>query len=217
MKLKSPITKYKNEPIYITLPFGDKSFASVYKQLGWGIDRHNGLDCVNSIDPLKAYGSPVLATQDGVVQKVEYETSITAKGNGIVLEGLPFIDGDKKKLLFTVYWHLSDVSVKAGDFVKAGQRIGSLGNSGYSVGNSASPMKGTHLHFMVYEYEMKDGWQLCEPDNGAKGAIDPIRYLEDGWDKNAPIYDPTWIEHSWGITLIIEKSINALKKIFGLK
>ena len=217
MKLKSPITKYKDEPIYITLPYGDKSFLDAYKRLGWDLAFHNGLDCVNSVDPIRAYGSPVLATQDGVVQKVAYETSLTAKGNGLTIEGLPFIKDDKKMLLTELHWHLSDVCVKAGDFVKAGQKVGSLGNSGFSVGGDDSPMKGTHDHFGVFLYvfnEAKKAWELACPDNGVQGAVNPEDWLEENWRTNAPVYEPQGLFHAEEIVRIIAKSIEVLKNWF---
>lgn len=216
--LKSPLARYADEPIYTTLVYGDKTFVEVYKRLGWNLQFHNGNDYVNSSNPVKAYCSPVLAAHDGIVQKVEYTTSVSTKGNGITIEGKPFAENGKTKLICSVYWHLADVSVKAGDTVKAGQTIGLLGNSGYSIGGTLSPMAGTHLHFGVYEYEMKDGrWQLSYPNNGVRGAVDNELYMEANWKEKAPIYNPNKIEHLGSIANVIRKSVEALKRIFGLK
>ena len=190
MKLKSPICKYKDEPIYITLPYGDKSFVDAYRRLGWNLTHHNGIDLTNSITPQKAYGTPVLATQDGLVQSVVYDTSVSTKGNGITIEGNPFNQGGKKMLLCEVHWHLAEVSVKVGDRVKQGQEIGKLGNTGFSIGRGSDEFRGTHNHFMVYPYEYINGsWQKTEPNNGVKGAVNPELWFEENWRQNAPVIE----------------------------
>lgn len=56
---------------------------------------------------------------------------------------------------FTLYAHLSDVTVKLGQQVKKGQVIGHMGNTGNSYG--------AHLHFEVR--------------NGASHCIDPAPYI----------------------------------------
>ena len=56
---------------------------------------------------------------------------------------------------FTLYAHLATVSVKKGENVKKGQKIGDMGNTGRSFG--------AHLHFEVWK-------------NGSR--IDPTEYLE---------------------------------------
>lgn len=210
---KSPIAKYKDEPICITLPYGSKAFVEQYKKLGWNLTHHNGLDLTNSTNPQKAYGTPVYATQDGVVQKVVYETSVNSKGNGITIEGTPFYQDDKRLLLCEVHWHLAEVSVKAGDFVKQGQEIGKLGNTGYSIGGGQSPFKGTHNHFMYYPYELVNGkWQKTEPNNGVSGAVDPLLWLDKDWKETAPIIEYDKKENISGILCIIKRSIDYLLK-----
>lgn len=211
-KLKCPIARYNDEPIYITLPYGSKAFVETYKRLGWDLDYHNGDDYCNSINPQKAYGTPVYASQDGVVQKTTYDTSVNTKGNGLTIEGLPFVKDGKDILLITTYWHLAEVSVKAGDFVKQGQKIGKLGNTGYAVGGHPSPFKGTHIHYMVYPYEKVNGkWQKCFPNNGVKGADNPKNWLEDDWEKNAQVIEYNKLSHIGRILGIIQKSVEYIK------
>jgi len=43
----------------------------------------------------------------------------------------------------TLYAHLNSVSVKLGDNVARGRKIGEAGNTGYSTGS--------HLHFSIYD------------------------------------------------------------------
>ena len=211
-KLKCPIARYNDEPIYITLPYGSKAFVEQYKKLGWDLTHHNGIDLVNSTNAQKAYGTPVYASQDGVVTRSIYDTSVSTKGNGLTIEGLPFYKGDKKILLITTYWHLADVSVKIGDFVKAGQIIGTLGNTGYAIGGHPSPFKGTHIHYMVFPYERVNGkWQKCEPNNGVGGAVNAELWLEDNWKEKAQTITYDKKVDIVNILGIIKRSIEYIK------
>jgi len=95
-------------------PFGGRSY-----------ELHNGIDFTGPI------GKPVLATADGVVEKSE-----RAGGYGLHV----VIDhgfGHE-----TLYAHLSELKVDAGDQVRRGDVIGHLGNTGRS--------SGPHLHYGVY-------------------------------------------------------------------
>lgn len=201
MKLKSPIKKFKDEKIYQTLPYGDKTYLNAYKRLGWDLAYHNGSDLTNSIKTARAYGTPVISAQKGRVQKVFWDSPMSTKGNGIIIEGEPFTDDwGQKRLLCTIYWHLSAIEVKAGDLVKEGQVIGRLGNSGFVIGGKTNPTAGTHIHFMVCSYIEKDGkWQLEFPNNGVHGAVDPLIWLESGWQDNAPIISFQDYESWWEV------------------
>jgi hypothetical protein len=90
-------------------------------------------------------GTPLLAAADGVVTaagdlgpvrcwgRVRVERSLEVR---LLHEVAP--DGNAYA---TVYMHLSEVSVAAGQRVRAGERLGSSGNTGCS--------RGPHLHFQV--------------------------------------------------------------------
>lgn len=85
---------------------------------------HDGID-------LKAdAGTPVLSSVDGIVTDAGYDTTL---GNYVVIS-----DGAG---LETVSAHLSEVSVKSGDTVAAGQETGKVGATGNATGNV--------LHFEV--------------------------------------------------------------------
>jgi murein DD-endopeptidase MepM/ murein hydrolase activator NlpD len=75
-------------------------------------------------------GTPVISWKDGVVSK---EVLDSGYGTAVMLE---HADG-----MQSIYGHLSSKEVKAGDTVKAGQRIGKSGDTG----NSSGP----HLHFEI--------------------------------------------------------------------
>jgi murein DD-endopeptidase MepM/ murein hydrolase activator NlpD len=88
-------------------------------------------------------GTPVYAPAAGVVTLAQLTFF---NGNLIILD-----HGDR---LFTIYAHLSEMNVKPGGKVKAGQLIGRVGTTGRS--------SGPHLHWGAY-------WQNL--------AIDPILLL----------------------------------------
>ncbi len=97
----------------------------------------------NGVDFAAATGMPVQAAADGLVVLA---TELNVRGRSIILDhGLGVYSG---------YWHLSEMHVSVGDFVRAGDDIAAVGNSGRSTG--------AHLH-----------WQLWV--NGI--AVDPLQWL----------------------------------------
>ncbi|MBN1647946.1 MAG: M23 family metallopeptidase, partial [Spirochaetales bacterium] len=99
---------------------------------------HYGIDIANHA------GTRINSAIDGRV--VEIATT-SVFGNYIVVED--------RYGLQTYYAHLSKTSVKKGQYVTQGQKIGEMGTTGLSTGN--------HLHFAVYK-------------NGK--AVDPLLYLQ---------------------------------------
>lgn len=86
--------------------------------------RHGGIDYAISC------GTPIIASNSGLVQYADF---LTLTGNTIIIEhGLG---------LKTVYYHLLDLTVTAGESVEKGQLIGHVGTTGYSTG--------CHLHFQA--------------------------------------------------------------------
>ena len=79
------------------------------------------------------YGTPIMATADGVVLKAGRNVG-SGYGNAIVIRHEFGIE--------TLYAHLSKINVKPGQKVSKGERIGAMGNSGRSTG--------THLHYEVH-------------------------------------------------------------------
>ena len=108
-------------------PVGGKRtgiFGSVRIMNGQARNPHNGEDIGAPM------GTDVLATNDGVVRlTVDHIFS----GKGVYVDhGLGF---------YSMYFHLSEVSVKEGDQVKAGQVVGKVGATGRATG--------PHLHWGV--------------------------------------------------------------------
>ncbi len=92
-------------------------------------------------------GTAIQATGNGTVKKVEKRKS--GYGNNVLIDhGFGFE---------TLYAHMSDIEVKAGQKVTKGQRIGTVGSSG----TSTAP----HLHYEVRKHGK---------------AVNPIDYCMDG-------------------------------------
>ncbi|OLZ10657.1 M23 family metallopeptidase [Sulfobacillus thermosulfidooxidans] len=83
-------------------------------------------------------GTPVHAAWGGVVTQVE---NVNHQGLSVTIK-----DGDQYE---TVYGHLGSASVKAGEMVKQGQVIGTVGGS-----SIYSHQPGSHLDFDVYHGSM---------------------------------------------------------------
>lgn len=75
-------------------------------------------------------GTEVSACTDGKVVLAEFRIST---GWSVVIEHLPG--------LYSLYYHLSSLDVKEGDFVKSSQKIGSSGSTGLATG--------PHLHWEI--------------------------------------------------------------------
>lgn len=87
--------------------------------------RHSGYDLAAPT------GTEFVATQTG---KVRFAGKLIMTGNTIVLEhGLG---------IFSQYYHMDTIDVKAGDIILQGERLGTVGNTGFSTG--------PHLHFCIY-------------------------------------------------------------------
>ena len=97
--------------------------------------KHNGVDFAGKPD------SPIFVTADGVVRHAGWVPSF---GQAILVDhGFGYS---------TLYAHTTGAQVKAGDVVKRGDKIATMGSSGRSTG--------THLHYEVW----KDG-QPVNPRN----------------------------------------------------
>lgn len=137
--------------------FGE-NYLDKYKE--WGLLGHNGQDW-----PCRD-GESVYAAHDGVVTKVIEETvGISGtRGKGISLKS-------KTKwpsgYLTTIYWHLKDFNVQAGQEVKEGDVIAWADNTGYSTG--------THLHFGIKFVD--ENSVTINADNGYGGYVNPLPFF----------------------------------------
>lgn len=86
------------------------------------------------IDMRSPTGTPVFASSDGQVLKVEPKAA-DPRGRYVIL---------KHGYLETHYYHLQSVEVAPGSVIKSGTRIGTVGSTGFSTG--------PHLHFEIREF-----------------------------------------------------------------
>lgn len=138
---------------------------------------HNGVDLV------APHGTPMVAIQDATVVSVKTDPTgygrhvriLTTSKNGVCNEW--------------TYGHCDEIFVKVRDKVKEGDRIATMGNTGFVVSGQTpfwkfNPFAGTHLHLGLRKVKRDPkGWsypdskiKISVPDytNGYKGAIDPL-------------------------------------------
>ncbi len=111
---------------------------------------HHGVDLVK----YKSQVDTIVAHSDGTVVFCQTGQKNNTKATGTASWG-NCVKIDHGNGYFTLYAHLATVSVKNGEIVKKGQKIGFMGNTGRSFG--------AHLHFEVWK-------------GGTR--IDPTPYLE---------------------------------------
>lgn len=154
---------FMQNPVYPTIStaFLFQKFANInWKLYGKTEGKHMGVDITTvSGQP----GADIYAVQYGVVIEAGYFDQ-GGYGRRVVIE-------HENKEYSTLYAHLKDVLVKAGDIVEAGQKIGTMGGNLEDKLRGAS--EGTHLHFEVI---------LPKPVKNSihtfKGwCVDPIPYL----------------------------------------
>ena len=146
---QNPILPPDNTQVDITYRYGSTQNGTR--------EPHHGVEFLNS------FGTPVHAAGEGIVQfagadKVaQYSPWRDFYGNLVVIR---HPDG-----MYTLYAHLSEVGVQAGDEVEAGDLIGEVGQSGVATGS--------HLHFEVrrggdgtdyFSTQNPELWLIPDPD-----------------------------------------------------
>lgn len=116
---------------------------TTYFEYRWG-SFHDALDIY------VGYGSSVYAANNGVIVNAVggcspgYIRCNGGRGNYIIVN-------HNAGGYYTIYMHLRDFNVSVGQTVARGQKIATMGNTGYvvPVPSSYNPYGGTHLHFGV--------------------------------------------------------------------
>ncbi len=136
-------------------PVSDRYMSQAFKYAG-----NAGNTDHNAIDIAAATGTEIVATANGTVvcsSTASASASHTCSACGFSGAGYHVIikhtDG-----YYSIYAHMSSVSVANGNTVTAGQGIGAVGSTGYSTGS--------HLHFAIYQNA-----------NGYISYIDPLAKL----------------------------------------
>ncbi|SDZ34235.1 N-terminal domain of peptidoglycan hydrolase CwlO-containing protein [Evansella caseinilytica] len=121
----------------------------------WG-RMHNGID----IGAGGRTNVPIVAADSGTVISAGW---MNGYGNTILISHV--VNGQS---VTTLYGHLNEMHVSAGQQVSRGQQIGIMGNTGNVVPSPtpSNPNAGTHLHFEVHP----GGW-------GSGNAVDPMKYM----------------------------------------
>src|SRR6266498_136546 len=111
-------------------------------------DPHHGVEFYNK------FGTPVYAAGDGVVvfagpdNKAMYSPWPNYYGNVVVIQ--------HANDLYTLYAHLSKISVEVGKSVLAGEQIGEVGQTGVAIGS--------HLHFEVRRGNVEEYFSTQNPE-----------------------------------------------------
>lgn len=137
----------RKEFLFVTSAFGMRQDPTD----GTKQQMHKGLD-------IRCNGDAVLATENGGKVVAVNQNRNTPGGKSLTVE---YARADGSKVQCT-YMHLGEVSVKAGDTVQAGQRLGTSGNTGTRT-------TGEHLHFGVANIYA----------DGTRRDIDPAAYLAE--------------------------------------
>ncbi len=118
----------------------------------YGLDGHPGVDYACPI------GTPIYSAHDGVCMYASYDAT-----NGNMIQIWNEEEGYK-----TLYGHNSEMKVKAGDIVKAGQLISLSGDTGAGTGPHL------HLGFKLTGW----GGNGANNGNGYNGASDPMIFIK---------------------------------------
>ena len=140
----------------LTQGYGGTAFAL---KGGYRGHWHNGVDFGG------AYGSPILAAEEGTVIAAGDQDLYCRRGAYGRFAAIKHPNN-----LVTLYGHMSQLGVTAGQRVARGETIGYMGKTGYAFG--------THLHFTVYDgttFSMR-GSKTCGPMPSG-GDLDPQKYL----------------------------------------
>jgi murein DD-endopeptidase MepM/ murein hydrolase activator NlpD len=159
-------------------------FGDAFRISRWYIPGHDGVDL-----PAKV-GTPIRAVASGTVSYARDARIDPNAGKAWAIGGGNTINIDIGGSKTTQYAHLDRMYVKAGDVVKRGQIIGTVGSTG---GDPNSPTAsfgaaGAHLHFGLW-------------DRRINKMVDPTAFLAGvaaGW--NGPLPDaPAGSMGGWGV------------------
>lgn len=189
--MKPPLDNFNLTPApkgIVTQFFGEN--PDLYRRFGF--IGHNGIDFA------QPHGSPMYAIEDAYVVSVNNDPSGFGKHVRIISRR----EDSKGELNEWTYGHCHEIFVEIGQVVKAGDKIASMGNTGFVVSGATpfwkvNPHAGTHLHLGLRKVKRdSNGWtypgskfkiSVLNYGNGYKGAIDPLPLLKSIIEPNKPI------------------------------
>lgn len=124
-------------------------------------------------------GTEVQASERGMVVRASYVPGDPNYGFTVVIDHTPDA-GDDERHIYTLYAHLSSLSVSSGDMVSQGEAIGLSGNTGTAsfYGNTGRQF---HLHFEVIDTQgsgkMKWNSEGSTGYNGHVNRVNPDKYF----------------------------------------
>ena len=130
---------------YFAFPVDEKVKSNISSF--WGAQRDGGARSHEGIDIFAKRGTPVVAVADGQITRV----ATGGLGGKHIFLGLDSMDVN------VYYAHLDSQMVQTGQWVKRGEVLGTVGNTGNAI--TTAP----HLHFGVYS---------------GRGAVDPITFVQ---------------------------------------
>jgi len=124
---------------------GNSRIESSYR---YGSSQNGARELHHGVEMENVLGTPVLAAGDGTVviagndQATAYGPKLDFYGQLVIIKHeFPGFD----QPVYTLYGHLSEITVQVGQIVNAGQEIGLVGMTGWAIGY--------HLHFEVRQGE----------------------------------------------------------------
>lgn len=140
----APITDNPPGHFLLSRPIGPGGRNWVDPNYPYGSTSNDTLDPHFGVEFFNSAGTPVLAAAEGTVLVAGDDTETIFGPSYNFYGNLVIVQHDFQELstaLFTLYAHLSEISVDAGQQVEVGQEIGLVGASGIAIGS--------HLHFEV--------------------------------------------------------------------
>lgn len=154
---ENPLRESENAKEY-SFPVEREEFLFITSPFGMREDPIDGTKRMHTGIDIRCKGDAVLATEKGGKVIAVNGKGNTPGGKSVTVE---YARPDGSKMQCT-YMHLGDISVKVGDTVQAGQRLGTSGNTGTRT-------TGEHLHFGVRQIHA----------DGTQRDIDPAAYLAE--------------------------------------
>lgn len=149
----------------MTFPVAGRDQSAVWS--GFGAPREGGRREHHGVDVFAPRGTPVLATSDAVVRRVD---STPVGGNVVWLR-------DRRRAKSLYYAHLDTQLVRDGERVQMGDTVGLVGNTGNA--RTTPP----HLHFGIY--------------SRGEGPIDPLPFIRIVSTEPAPVRADTDRAGGW--------------------